>query len=79
MITNGAIIPAFPTYSEYKDSHKDPSYKGKECFVGGCHEPAEYEGGDARFWCGMCEKHSGIRWGYLFYLLAKTGLKTPIK
>ena len=59
------------TYQEYRDEHKDPKYAdGKdECFVGGCKQPAYYEGGDARYWCGMCEEHAGIRYRYVFGLI----------
>lgn len=56
------------TYPEYRDSHKKPEYFGCTCFVGGCNKPAEYEGGDARYYCGMCEEHAYIKRSYLDYL-----------
>ena len=59
------------TYPEYRESKKDPKYvdgKGK-CFVAGCDKPAYFEGGDARFWCGMCEEHADIRFDYVFDLI----------
>lgn len=55
------IIPKFPTYEEYKDRHlKD--FGDATCFVGGCNEPAVYSVEHY----GMCEKHAGVRQGYLF-------------
>lgn len=56
------------TYPEYRDSHKKPEYFGCTCFVGGCNKPAEYEGGDARYYCGMCEEHANVKRDYLSYL-----------
>ena len=38
----------------------EPKYFGMKCCVVGCNKPAEYEGGDARCHCGVCEKHAGI-------------------
>jgi hypothetical protein len=58
------------TYPEFRETMKDSHYTGKdECFVGGCKQPAYYEGGDARFWCGMCEEHAAIRYRYVFGLV----------
>ena len=59
------------TYQQYRDAHKDPKYAGgkDKCFVGGCDKVAEFEGGDARFWCGMCEEHASIRFDYVFALI----------
>lgn len=39
-----------------------------ECFVAGCHKPAYYEGGDYRFYCGVCEEHAQIKGRYEEYL-----------
>lgn len=57
------------TYEEYKSRYPKP-YKdsGSKCFINGCEELALYEGGDARFWCGVCEKHAGILKSYRIYL-----------
>ena len=48
------------TYNEFKNLYKEPKYFGLKCFVCGCNEPAEYEGGDSRWSCGVCEKHSSV-------------------
>lgn len=62
--------PEVLTYPEFRENMKDRHYTGKdECFVAGCGQPAYYEGGDARFWCGMCEKHADIRYRYVFGLV----------
>lgn len=42
-------------------------YIGAKCFVSICNNPAEYEGGDARFYCGMCEEHTMIKEQYEWY------------
>lgn len=52
------------TYEEFKETRKEPKYFGNKCFVAGCENPAEYEGGDARFYCGVCEEHAGIKKQY---------------
>ena len=39
-----------------------------ECFVQWCNKPAYYEGGDIRFYCGMCDEHSGVKEQYRIYL-----------
>ncbi|WP_405325842.1 hypothetical protein [Fibrobacter sp.] len=62
--------PDVLTYPEFRETMKDSHYTGKDtCFVGGCNQPAYYEGGDARYWCGMCEKHADIRYRYVFGLV----------
>ena len=62
--------PEVLTYPEFRENMKDRHYTGKdECFVAGCGKPAYYEGGDARYWCGMCEKHADIRYRYVFGLV----------
>lgn len=45
-------------------------YNGKTfvCFVQGCNKEAWYEGGDARFYCCMCEEHAGIKESYIDHL-----------
>ena len=56
----------------YEFSERRKKYDGTDkCFVPSCNEPAYYEGGDARFYCGMCEKHSRIRETYWRYLECK--------
>ena len=55
------------TYEEFANEHK--KYDGSaKCFVYGCDKPAYYEGGDARFYCGMCEEHVGLKESYLLNL-----------
>jgi hypothetical protein len=61
-VTNEDYI--IESYEEFKNALKKPEYFGETCFVGGCNKPAEYEGGDYRFYCGMCEEHAGIRESY---------------
>ncbi len=67
------------TYPEYRESKKDSKYSGTDtCFVAGCDKPAYYEGGDARYWCGMCEEHADIRFDYVFDLIhARDALCKP--
>lgn len=65
----------FPAYREYRDAQKKPQYAGETCFVAGCDRPAEYEGGDARYYCGMCEEHADIRCSYVRELLYRTSVK----
>lgn len=56
-----------PTYEDFLKSRV--KYSGNtKCFVGGCNKPGLYEGGDARYYCGMCEEHSGMRRSYRMYL-----------
>lgn len=46
-------------------------YVDCECGVAGCHERGLYEGGDARCWFPMCERHADMRARYLSYLYTK--------
>ena len=39
-----------------------------KCFVEGCNKPGYYEGGDVRFYCEMCDEHSGVKEWYRIYL-----------
>ena len=55
------------SYEEFKKSRVKYGPECK-CYVGGCNEPGLYEGGDARFWCGMCEEHASLRSRYRLYL-----------
>ena len=58
------------TYEEFLETHK--KYVGdQKCFIPGCDQPAYYEGGDARFYCGMCEEHCRMKEHYRLYLRAK--------
>lgn len=52
----------------YKEFLKlNAKYDGNsKCFVYDCTKPALYEGGDARFYCGMCEEHAGMLSKYRF-------------
>ena len=55
------------SYEEFKQSRI--KYDGiTKCFVGDCDKPAFWEGGDERYWCGMCEEHSHLRASYRLYL-----------
>lgn len=55
------------TYEEFLEGHKE--YDGSiTCFAGGCNEPAYYEGGDYRWYCGVCEKHAKVKDRYAHYL-----------
>ena len=55
------------TFQEFADERKE--YDGTlECFVAGCNKPAYYEGGDCRFYCGVCEEHAQIKGRYEEYL-----------
>lgn len=56
------------TYEEYKEQCYKPSYSSDtECFR--CGKPnAIYEGGDARFYCPMCEECVGIPRWYKVYV-----------
>lgn len=59
------------TYEEFaQDFHKKhKKYDGNpKCFISGCDKPGYYEGGDARFYCGMCAEHVGLPDRYLRYL-----------
>ena len=40
-------------------------YKDCKCGVAGCNEQGLYEGGDARCWFPICEKHGELRKQYL--------------
>ena len=61
------IQRSVPTYDDFKKSRV--KYDGTtKCFVFDCNKPGLYEGGDARFYCGMCEEHSGLRSSYRMYL-----------
>ena len=52
------------SYEEFKELWKEPKYFNQPCFMPGCKNLAEYEGGDARFYCGVCEQHSRIKERY---------------
>lgn len=55
------------TYEQFLEEHKE--YDGNDkCFVGRCDEPAYYEGGDYRWYCGVCEKHAKMKDRYAHYL-----------
>ena len=56
-----------PTYEEFLKSRV--KYSGDtKCFVYDCDKPGLYEGGDERYYCGMCEEHSAMRTSYRMYL-----------
>lgn len=42
----------------------------RSCYVHWCDKPALYEGGDSRFYCGMCEEHASMEARYRLYLSA---------
>lgn len=55
------------SYEDFANKYK--KYDGSmECFVQGCNKPAYYEGGDVRFYCGMCDELSGVKKKYRIYL-----------
>lgn len=55
------------SYEEFLNEHK--KYSGHcKCFVIGCVESGYYEGGDSRFYCGMCEEHANMKNAYRRYL-----------
>lgn len=56
------------TYEEFLNEHEKKYDGSNKCFVHSCDKPAYYEGGDSRFYCGMCDEHSGIRDSYHTYL-----------
>ena len=69
---NAELFSAYPNqkpmdYTHYKDA--TAKYSGKDkCFS--CGKPgARWEGGDCRFWCGMCEDCVGLKSKYLHALL----------
>ena len=63
------------TYEEFVTKHK--KYDGKcECAMPWCEEPAYYEGGDARCWFPVCEKHALMSEQYYGYLI---GLRRSIR
>lgn len=51
-------------YEDFKKLHKEPKYFGLTCYIPKCNCPAEYEGGDGRFYCGVCEQHSNVKEAY---------------
>ena len=61
------------SYEEFKEIYKEPKYFNRICFIPECNNLAEYEGGDSRFSCGVCEEHSRIkeRYGNLVNKLKK--------
>lgn len=57
----------FESYYEFLQRNK--VYDGKnKCCVMGCAKQAEYEGGDSRYYCGMCEEHAHMRKRYIIEL-----------
>ena len=63
------------TYEQWLETKKE--YSGNQkCFVNGCDKPAFYEGGDSRYYCGMCEEHAGMKMKYQWYLDGNT--KEPV-
>lgn len=55
------------SYEEFLNEHKKYS-ECEKCFVAGCNEPGYYEGGDSRFYCGMCGAHANMKNAYRRYL-----------
>ena len=54
----------FESYREFLQRNK--VYDGKsKCCVLGCTKQAEYEGGDSRCYCGMCEEHARMKTKYI--------------
>ena len=66
-------IKSYPKF--LKDEH-DRGVKmgilGDHCFVHGCKSKSPlYPSGDARFYCGMCEEHAGMKDRYKYYFRDK--------
>ena len=58
-----------PSYEEFINANGRKKYDGStKCFVHWCDKPAYYEGGDARFYCGMCAEHAGLLDSYIVEL-----------
>ena len=55
----------FESYEDFLKRNKVLKYIGNKCFVLGCDKQAEYEGGDSRYYCGMCEKHANMKERYI--------------
>jgi uncharacterized RmlC-like cupin family protein len=63
------FIRSAPPLNYEKFLSENVKYNGNsKCFVHDCKESALYEGGDARFHCGMCEEHAAMRGKYRLYL-----------
>lgn len=56
------------SYEEFVNQYEKKYDSSTKCVIQGCDEPGYYEGGDARCWCPMCEKHSHIPGSYFRYL-----------
>ena len=54
------------TYDDWLKSQI--KYTDCKCGVAGCNEKGLYEGGDARCWFPICEKHTDMKQRYLHYL-----------
>ena len=63
---------SFESYEEFLERNK--TYSGK-CFVHGCTKPGLYEGGDSRFYCGMCEDHAKMKNKYIREMESIFGLQ----
>ena len=67
MSSSKYVIRLVPTYEEFLQ--QSIKYSGDtKCFVFDCNKKGLYEGGDGRFYCGMCEEHAGLRNSYRTYL-----------
>ena len=67
MSLNKYVQRSVLTYEDFLKSRV--KYSGDtKCFVYDCNKPGLYEGGDARYYCGMCEEHFGMRSSYRMYL-----------
>ena len=55
------------SYSEFLEDRVKYSADTK-CYIYDCNKPGIYEGGDARFYCGMCEEHASMPSKYRLYL-----------
>lgn len=54
-------IQTYPEFLEERKKYKDD----QKCYIPGCNKPGLYEGGDARCWCPMCEKHARLKEHYV--------------
>ena len=72
--TDVSIEVSIESYAKFLDNEAKASteYAGATCFVAGCtNPPPYYKVGDARYWCGMCEEHAGMRDRYRNYVQSK--------
>ena len=56
------------TFEQFKEAMKDSKYNSdSKCICCGSNN-AFWEGGDARYYCSVCEEHAGLESAYKAYL-----------